>query len=577
MCGWAGALVAGVLLFGGCEKEGVGEKGALVGVSFALGGVDFGDSGDLGDGGALRGEGALGTEGTLGTGGALGETVIVPLDEEFCVYATLKEEDNGGLRGKVTIATNTKLMVVAFKGGVEVTHAEYFVANGSGDIEPVSSPGLTVASGDTYQFVAYSVNSTASVPAYANPLVVAPDVDLLWGTSAEMYVGGGVSVTIDMFHKFSRVTVVATSVNITPTAAISNVTNVSITPAYNASLNLVTGVPGKGAGTTQPIASWTGSGTTTVTGAARLVHTGGDQPVRVAIESMKVGTATYANKAAQFDMALEEGKKYTLTIDVKRNLVWAGSNIYWDNSKLTFDAPTSDVDTQRKQGVYFRWGGLVGVSGEVKAVMSFSIEWEDITVYIPTYTVTFGQTPYITWSTTNIYTQSSNIPSVGLPWQGIEFYGDRLNTFWNISNDWNGRTGDICRFLSENGCGPSDGKTYRMPTSFEFGEKESYSYGAADGWSLTGSWGNETPSSIHGTSLMNTYVVSSGGVIFPNPGSQWDYSRADYWSTSFNRIYIYNTMPNIDVWVFRLNSGGIQNVAVRGASNLFSVRCVQVN
>ncbi|MDR0940493.1 MAG: fibrobacter succinogenes major paralogous domain-containing protein [Mediterranea sp.] len=54
---------------------------------------------------------------------------------------------------------------------------------------------------------------------------------------------------------------------------------------------------------------------------------------------------------------LEAGSGYTLAINVSTGL-WAASNIYWNGTTLTFDK--FPKGNEGYQGVYFRWGSLVG-------------------------------------------------------------------------------------------------------------------------------------------------------------------------------------------------------------------------
>jgi hypothetical protein len=76
------------------------------------------------------------------------------------------------------------------------------------------------------------------------------------------------------------------------------------------------------------------------------------------------------------------GSSYTLTIDLnKTNILWAGSNVYWDGSKLTFK-PAGYVGKENfYQGVLFKWGSMVGVSpaGAINQQVSASTP-----IYYPT-------------------------------------------------------------------------------------------------------------------------------------------------------------------------------------------------
>ena len=138
---------------------------------------------------------------------------------------------------------------------------------------------------------------------------------------------------------------------------------------------------------------------------------------------------------------------------------WAGSNIYWNGTTLTFDDtpadpanPTpADEANWRKQGVYFQWGSLWGLDPSGPA------SWSGI-AYVPS---------------GSGYTQTTVTPSdyvSGLPRVDDSDLGitDRNRAYlYEITNGSTG-IGDICKYLTEIGAAPG-GKKWRMPTSIEFG------------------------------------------------------------------------------------------------------------
>lgn len=147
---------------------------------------------------------------------------------------------------------------------------------------------------------------------------------------------------------------------------------------------------------------------------------------------------------------------------------WAGSNIYWDGTKLTFD--DVNVTTHKNyQGVYFQAGSLYGISpvtvyddttkvyppngGRVKASIAGISSWTNIPR--PTNSVT------------------SNPPS-GKTEKDRAF-------LYEITDAVNG-VGDICRHLTEKGWAPgSPTKKWRMPTSEETYPTTSYTIVAGFG------------------------------------------------------------------------------------------------
>lgn len=139
---------------------------------------------------------------------------------------------------------------------------------------------------------------------------------------------------------------------------------------------------------------------------------------------------------------------------------WAGSNIYWDGNKLTFD----DVDVQTHknyQGLYFKWASLTGVS-------SMSGPYDLTTLLYPP-----GGSPTpangTAWSAIPLITQDniikSNPPSGKTDHDRAFLYELDLAT----------GLGDICKYITKQaGGGTLYGKRWRMPTSSEFKAVSSY-------------------------------------------------------------------------------------------------------
>ncbi|MDR1881208.1 MAG: hypothetical protein LBR26_00300, partial [Prevotella sp.] len=160
---------------------------------------------------------------------------------------------------------------------------------------------------------------------------------------------------------------------------------------------------------------------------------------------------------------------------------WAGSNIYWNGSKLTFDAtptynPTNAIGYEGYQGVFFKWGSLIGIDpmrGNANAA------WTNGTgntnkVYVPTYnsaTPTSSGWQIITAGTSSTYYTWGNIPYADASIIGNETLPARarlyeITTPANIAN----HRGDICRYLTETGAAPgaASGTKWRMPVANEF-------------------------------------------------------------------------------------------------------------
>ncbi|MDR1883676.1 MAG: hypothetical protein LBR26_12970 [Prevotella sp.] len=164
---------------------------------------------------------------------------------------------------------------------------------------------------------------------------------------------------------------------------------------------------------------------------------------------------------------------------------WAGSNIYWTGSYLTFD-DTNNRTNESYQGVFFQWGSLIGLDPSYTSQGSTS--WgSSCKVYVPNWN--YSNPTSSTWTATtagSTYTWS-NIPradgqtsenktafayltmdagatatantSVGghVPVKGKSVANQKM-------------IGDICRYLTETGRAPGSttGTRWRMPTAAEF-------------------------------------------------------------------------------------------------------------
>lgn len=129
---------------------------------------------------------------------------------------------------------------------------------------------------------------------------------------------------------------------------------------------------------------------------------------------------------------------------------FAGSNIYWDGEKLTFDDEGPATATNQKyQGVYFQWGSLWGIS----PVGAFS---PSTTVYkIGTNGKYEAATVSAAWSSLPHITPSSKL-------------NDRKRAYLYEVTDEASNIGDICRYLTMKKYAPAPGvKSWRMPTSEE--------------------------------------------------------------------------------------------------------------
>lgn len=147
---------------------------------------------------------------------------------------------------------------------------------------------------------------------------------------------------------------------------------------------------------------------------------------------------------------------------------WAGSNIYWDGTKLTFD-DVNDHSHKTYQGILFKWGSLWGVdpSGPESG-------WGDTSS---------------NWSTSSIvYKSGNNDYTSNINWNDIPYISTNKITTYTAGKDEKDRHfliemhdpgkgfGDICKYLTEKNWAPgaASGKKWRMPTTRELGSSSNY-------------------------------------------------------------------------------------------------------
>jgi hypothetical protein len=434
------------------------------------------------------------------------ETVVVPVQGDLHAYATLEEDKESPLRapGDATLAVGTRVRIVVYNSSTNayVNSLEYEVTNATtGAIKPASpTAGLTLTTG-SYKFVAYSFNTT-TVPDYAASITggapYSPNgnaSDPLWGISGTTSItaGGTYNISIAMKHQFSRVAIKATTTGMdAPVPTISAMSAVLV--GYKASaMAPLTGALTKGAAEEQTITFPSFSASTTVTSNACMVYTGGESTTSIKITSATIGGTTGSIPApVSFNKQLEPGKSYTLRVSFK-NLKWAMSNIYWVSTGsnvgyLTFD--TTDKGHQGYQGVFFKFGSLVGISPAQTGSTPTNAFSNATPVYIPNYVP--GSATTSTWSapTTSPYTAAgwpaivagtAEDAAINIP------YMDGRAAFAPPTNDntsditvihsnqntdamYSAKRGDICQYLGKT---QTALRGYRLPMQSEWGTSSS--------------------------------------------------------------------------------------------------------
>jgi hypothetical protein len=207
---------------------------------------------------------------------------------------------------------------------------------------------------------------------------------------------------------------------------------------------------------------------------------------------------------------------YTLMVSLKK-CVWSRSNIYWDGGKLTFVTDPNDLSKQGYQGVFFKWGSLVGIS---PAQTNGSDAYSSSTpVYIPIYVKAAPTSSSWVRNASHGYTDlpylDASYSSAGTVTWGTD---NRLaiDAAQNTDAMYESLRGDICQYLSKTGAVTG---SYRLPTYNEIVPGTSWTTGGAS--SENNSLGND-----EGTvDLLNTTnnrvwlkYAAMGDVVFPASG-----------------------------------------------------------
>ncbi|MDR1526958.1 MAG: hypothetical protein LBS46_04710 [Dysgonamonadaceae bacterium] len=513
-------LVSLSLVVGSCEKEWP-EAGETIPVRFLL------QQAPSGEGESLTRSSASGT----------GEEAssVVPLGDNLYLHASLEVAPPEPTRDALTFNSGAQIIVAAYEGGNTVaTASAVYEVNGSAFTPYNSGPELSVTSGQVYRFVAYSYNSSSPLTHSTETVSLSPatatDGNFLWGTTTASVSSGSSTVSITMKRRLSRASVrVTTPSSSYPITAISGIT---IGPGYSVDMQLSDGSFTSTASTIpQPVSNYTGLTTNTVNTDPRIVCTNGSSSTTVTIGSITVGSGagiTYTDLTAVFNKQLEPNKSYILRVDIRKGIAWAGSNIYWVETEsatgaghLTF-SPFGDRSKEMYQGVFFKWGSLVGVSPtQYSPGVSDAFDVND-TIYVPNH---HAAKPAISWVRTtpaaavtdNRWTNPTGHPSYY--WQGIpyvdvnypsspntDYTDDYLTRVYDLgTGDESGGhdpvayKGDICKYLSGQPHTPAG--TWRMPTVAELRS-------ASEQWTTTnptGAYWRRVP-----------YQSTSGWVTVPN-------------------------------------------------------------
>jgi len=322
-------------------------------------------------------------------------------------------------------------------------------------------------------------------------------------------------------------------------------TNVPATPADSAAYIMIYG---KGGGYTS--LSW-------------KIYLGADNTTNFNLKRNSVYTCTVTLKANSSDMRVTYSPK----------LIWAGSNIYWNGTKLTFDPAsvdpmnptTQELSNMKKQGVAFRWGSLVGVSIS-----------ETYTTYTPTY---------------NSSSPSASTWDVGsATFTGIPYFTDNVsdggqtnafinNAAQNTDANYSALKGDICKYLSKTGVVSGN---WRMPTAKEYNvggvpDATSVSWTTTSiPWARFGTFATNTATPDGQTLIPSggTYVSNGCTSNFPVPGIRYTDGALGV-TGQFGNYWTSSASASSNAYTLYFDESYLYPANIRSRQYAFVVRCVK--
>jgi len=294
------------------------------------------------------------------------------LEGAMYMYSVLREvEAPVQLRAASDLAVGTRVRVVQYillpTGGdidtVYVANVEYEVTSGKLLDPPSGSTSeLKVSPGISYLFVAYSINSTSTVPAYSEPLPSFASVDMMMG-KADLTVPPTAIVApplhITMEHMQSLVIANATTGS---SSDILNSINASIY-SFSPSLTVKTGTLNYSGSATPRTFNFPTLNLSSVLSDPTYVSTNGENPTRLSIDQMTINGVVYTGPwYINYPHPLEPGKSYELLIQFTRQPYGgSASRITWEQNPTYPEGRYVITYDPRDAGLYFKFGSVIGI------------------------------------------------------------------------------------------------------------------------------------------------------------------------------------------------------------------------
>jgi hypothetical protein len=535
------------------------------------------------------------------------------INDSIYLQSTLVPDTDEDLRATAGFIDGQKFYFAAYKlnGIQEGATAVYTYSTVTNKWTPDGAPlGVVPDNSTVYRFVAYSYFGSTDEPTTSIDF----SKDLVWGSieTAIDDTEASRTLNINMLHKLARVKVRVKS-GITG-VTVTDLTGVEVEGGSQATLNPFDGSFSFGNPVTQEVEfNKSTLPNAQIESAYRVILPVLSAPARVKFATVKISAvvAAFANQTVSFRSTLDAGTSYILVVDLKK-CVWARSNIYWDatlnngEGALTFVPAGFDTSKEGYQGVFFKWGSLVGISpAQTGGSNNFSTSTP---VYIPTYNKTTYSSSTWVMDDDHSYTSWPQTASgvaendaANIPYMDGNCGYDSNSTFSSYLTDaarntdamYEARRGDICKYLNKTGVVSGN---YRMPKSYEIKISDgnwNTSTPSSDGWLKgTATWPNwQTddnraagdpdgradlldPEKNHVDKVLGSGInPSKGNLVFPASGYRSSSSLNGvggygyYWScSSYDAVRGFATYLQDDRMV-----GGWYNYR----SFAYSVRCVR--
>jgi hypothetical protein len=298
------------------------------------------------------------------------DTVVVPLGDGLSMYATLEPVQKSAIQATSnTITSGTMLRIVAYENGTVYSgKADYKVSNA---LTLESDKPLEVSPGE-YRFVAYSHNSKNPMPVHSESFTnIDPETDLLWGrypalgdSLFSVAENKSEAITIRMSHILSRVTIVASTENISGNIAITGFEKAVTIPGKKVNLTVENGELTPQGDTDQNF-SWPAFGSTVVTSETRIAYTGNAPTTTVRIPSLSLSgyDTPFTNLTAVFEKQLKPGVSYTLKVNFKKDGPGVSADLlYFIGDVLHVGKWGAGNPVNSGNIAYFKFGSVIGFS-----------------------------------------------------------------------------------------------------------------------------------------------------------------------------------------------------------------------